>query len=163
MPVRREASRSCPRFAHLTLTGGAIGSGPPMALGAAIAAQQQAATQQPGTLPRRVINLQADGSGMYSLQALWSQARERVDVTTIVCANSAYAILKVECMRQGTPRGGAATQALTQLDRPPLDWVALAAGMGVPGCRCDTAGQLAEALTRSLNMPGPYLIQADLT
>ena len=80
-----DLSKGCPPFSHLALTGGAIGCGPPLALGAAVAC--------PG---RRVINLQADGSCMYSLQALWSQAREKLDVVSIICANSSYAVLKVD-------------------------------------------------------------------
>ena len=89
-----DASRGCPRFSHLTLTGGAIGCGPPLSVGAAIACPD-----------RQVINLQADGSAMYSLQALWTQAREKLNVLTVVCANRTYAILKVEMAKQRiTPR-----------------------------------------------------------
>lgn len=84
-----EASRGCPPFSHLTLTGGAIGCGPPLAVGAAVAC-----------VTRPVINLQADGSGMYSIQALWTRAREGLHVVTIVCANRTYAILKVEMAKQ---------------------------------------------------------------
>ncbi|KAG2443900.1 hypothetical protein HXX76_002240 [Chlamydomonas incerta] len=178
-----EASKGCPPFTHLTLTGGAIGSGPPLALGAALALLQQQAqeahTQQatpaaaaaagggasPGggrSRSRRVINLQADGSAMYSLQALWSQAREALPVTTLICANCSYAILKVEAARQRLPRAGAATRALTDLSSPAVDWVALAAGMGVPGERVGSAAALAAALRRALAVQGPFLIQADL-
>ena len=84
-----DVSAGCPRFTHLALTGGAIGFGPPASVGAAVAA--------PG---RRVINLQADGSGLYAAQALWTQARERLDVVTVVCANATYAILKLELAMQ---------------------------------------------------------------
>ncbi|KAJ9533487.1 hypothetical protein QJQ45_026522 [Haematococcus lacustris] len=146
-----DLSKGCPTFTHMTLTGGAIGSGPPMALGAALAC--------PG---RRVINLQADGSAMYSVQALWSQAREMCDITTIICANSSYAILKVECARQRLPTPGAATRSLTDLGHPAIDWVALAAGMGVPGVRVTTAGELEIAMRKSLESKGPMLIQAML-
>lgn len=91
-----EASKGCPPFSHLALTGGAIGCGPPLSVGAAIACPE-----------RRIINIQADGSAMYSLQALWTQARERLRVVTIVCANHTYAILKVELAKQRiTPRYG---------------------------------------------------------
>jgi len=111
-----EASRGCPTFSHLTLTGGAIGCGPPIAVGAAIAC--------PG---RRVINLQADGSAMYSLQALWTQAREGLDVLTIVCANHTYAILKVEMAKQRiAPSNGKNAKALTEIGNPPIDWINLA-------------------------------------
>ncbi|KXZ51227.1 hypothetical protein GPECTOR_13g714 [Gonium pectorale] len=191
-----EASQGCPPFVHLTLTGGAIGSGPPMALGAAVAlaaseqtakdvaagavatgsgsgdataatgASAAAAAAAPASAAsgrrRRVINLQADGSAMYSLQALWSQAREQLPVTTIVCANSSYAILRVEAARQRLPGVGPATRALTDLSSPRLDWVALAGGMGVPAARVDTTEGLAEQLTAALQMPGPFLIQANL-
>jgi acetolactate synthase-1/2/3 large subunit len=84
-----EASKGCPPFSHLALTGGAIGCGPPLAVGAAIACPDRA-----------VVNLQADGSGMYSLQALWTQAREGLRVVTLVCANRSYAILKLEMAKQ---------------------------------------------------------------
>ena len=87
-------SKGCPAFSHLALTGGAIGCGPPLAVGAAIACPN-----------RQVINFQADGSCMYSLQALWTQAREQLNVITIICANRSYAILKVELAKQRiTPR-----------------------------------------------------------
>lgn len=87
-------SRGCPPFSHLALTGGAIGCGPPLAVGSALACPE-----------RKVINLQADGSCMYSIQALWTQAREKLDVITIICANRTYAILKVEMAKQRiTPR-----------------------------------------------------------
>jgi acetolactate synthase-1/2/3 large subunit len=89
-----EASSGCPPFSHLTLTGGAIGCGPPLAVGAAVACPD-----------RVIINLQADGSAMYSLQALWTQAREGLHVVTVVAANRAYAILKLEMVKQRiTPR-----------------------------------------------------------
>ena len=87
-------SKGCPPFSHLTLTGGAIGCGPPLAVGTALACPE-----------RKVINLQADGSCMYSIQALWTQAREKLDVVNIICANRTYAILKVEMAKQRiTPR-----------------------------------------------------------
>ncbi len=148
------ASASAPAFSHLTLTGGAIGFGPPAALGAAIAC--------PG---RRVINLQADGSGMYSLQALWSQKREECDVITVICANQRYAILKLELALQrvaaaGATSAGAASRSLTDIASPTIDWVALAQGMGVPGVRCATAGELADALAAALQRSGPSLIEA---
>ncbi|KAG2498464.1 hypothetical protein HYH03_003718 [Edaphochlamys debaryana] len=182
-----EASQGCPPFTHLTLTGGAIGSGPPMALGAAIALAQEAEAEggspegsEAGTgagggaagggaqlarrrwRRRRVINFQADGSAMYSLQALWTHARERLPVTTIIAANASYAILKVEAARQRLPSAGPATRALTDLGAPHLDWVALAGGMGVPGVRVDTTEALLSALERALAAPGPFLIQADV-
>ncbi|GIL62820.1 hypothetical protein Vafri_16971 [Volvox africanus] len=176
-----EVSKGCPPFVHLTLTGGAIGSGPPMALGAAVALAAASALPSPkqdtGSAAataaaaasvgqvnnrRRVINLQADGSAMYSLQALWSQAREQLPITTIICANSSYAILRVEAARQRLPGMGPATRSLTDLTGPRLDWVSLAAGMGVPSCRVDTVEGFAMELEAALRLPGPFLIQADL-
>ncbi|WP_249279209.1 acetolactate synthase large subunit [Bordetella genomosp. 5] len=128
-------------------TGGAIGGGMPTATGAAIACPT-----------RRVICLQADGAGMYSLQALWTQARERLNVVTIVFSNRAYRILQGELKAVGaTP--GPASQALFSLDDPPLDWVRLAEGMGVPATRTDTMEGLAQALARGVRADGPFLIE----
>ncbi|MGI9328865.1 MAG: acetolactate synthase large subunit [Pseudomonadales bacterium] len=135
----------------LDLTGGAIGMGIPAATGAAVACPD-----------RRVIDLQADGSGMYTLQALWTQAREGLDVTTIVFANRKYAILQVEFMRVGAHNPGRRAMDMLELDRPALDWVALARGMGVPGEQVTSADALTTALARSLATPGPYLIEAVL-
>lgn len=141
-------STSAPPFTHLTLTGGAIGAGPPLALGAALAS--------PG---RQVINLQADGSAAYTLQALWSQAREKARVLTIICANNAYRILSIEQQKQGVASDCAST---VDLGVPRIDWVALARGFGVPGEAVDTVGGLDGALQRGLQIEGPYLIQATL-
>jgi acetolactate synthase-1/2/3 large subunit len=136
----------------LGLTGGAIGTGLPLALGAALACPD-----------RRVIAFQADGSGLYAPQALWSMARESADVTIVVCANRAYHILRVELARLmmgGDP--GPKAEALTELRRPPIDWAALATGFGVPACKAATERELSDALTRSLAEPGPTLIEASL-
>ncbi len=135
----------------LDLTGGAIGMGIPAATGAAVACPD-----------RRVIDLQADGSGMYTLQALWTQARESLDVTTIIFANRKYAILQVEFMRVGAHNPGRRAMDMLELDRPTLDWVSLARGMGVPGEQVTSADALTTALARSLATPGPYLIEAVL-
>lgn len=132
------------------LTGGSLGIGMPMALGAALAA--------PG---RRVVNLQADGSAMYTPQALWSLAREGVDVTTVILANHRYRILDVELHRlqlTGAERG----RGLMDLSRPLLDYVQLASAMGVPASRVTTAPGLADALRDSFATPGPRLIEAEL-
>lgn len=133
----------------LGLTGGAIGQGLPCATGAAVACPE-----------RRVIALQADGSGMYTLQSLWTQARESLDVTTVICANRSYRILQVELARAGIAEPGPQARALTDLGHPDLDWVSLAKGMGVPARRVDTADTLADALRRSFAEPGPALIEA---
>jgi acetolactate synthase-1/2/3 large subunit len=142
------ASASAPRHTYLALTGGAIGFGIPVAAGAAVACPD-----------RPVIALQADGSGMYVAQALWTHAREGLDVTTLVCANRGYRILVEELRRAGVevPKPGA--RSMTNLTEPPLDWVQLAGGMGVPGTRVSTAGELAEALRRALVEPGPHLVE----
>ena len=138
-----------PRHTVLSLTGGAIGQGLPCAVGAAIACPD-----------RKVIAFQADGSGMYTLQSLWTMAREGLDVVTIICANRAYRILQVELARAGIAEPGPGARALTDLSHPELDWVALAKGMGVPGVRVDSADALVRALERALAEPGPALIEA---
>ncbi|EFN57872.1 hypothetical protein CHLNCDRAFT_56997 [Chlorella variabilis] len=145
------ASRGCPQFSHLTLTGGAIGAGIPLAVGAAVACPDRA-----------VINLQADGSGMYSLQGLWTQAREQLHVVTIICANRGYSILRVELAKQRLPGGGKAARSLTDIGSPALDWVALAQGMGVAGSRAATCEELAAQLAAALERAGPSLIEAVL-
>ncbi len=132
----------------LQVTGGAIGNGPPLALGAAIACPE-----------RVVINLQADGSAMYTLQALWTQARENARVVTIIFSNRAYAILLGEMRNVGATPGAKARDMLN-LDRPDLDWVALAQGMGVAGEHASSAEDFNAALARALSAEGPYLIEA---
>ncbi|MGE0622588.1 MAG: acetolactate synthase large subunit [Pseudomonadales bacterium] len=133
----------------LDLTGGAIGMGLPLAIGAAIACPE-----------RRVIGLQADGSGMYTVQALWTMARESLDVTVIVFANRKYAILQVEFMRVGAHNPGPKAMSMMDLDRPELSWVDLAKGMGVPGRRVSDSGAFSDALAESLATPGPFVIEA---
>jgi acetolactate synthase I/II/III large subunit len=135
----------------LTQPGGAIGLGPPCATGAAIASPD-----------RVVINLQADGSAMYTLQALWTQARERLNVKTIICNNRSYRILGIELMRAGAKEVGKQAQSLMGLTQPAIDWVSLAKGMGVPGAQVETAEDLARELERALAEAGPQLIEAIL-
>jgi acetolactate synthase-1/2/3 large subunit len=135
----------------LDLTGGAIGMGLPAATGAAVACPD-----------RRVVALEADGSGMYTLQALWTQARESLDVTTIVFSNRRYAILQIELMRVGAGNPGRKALDLFDLSRPEINWVDLARGMGVPGVRATTADEFTRSLARSLATPGPNLIEAVL-
>ncbi len=142
------ATAGAPRHDWLTLTGGAIGQGMPVATGAAVACPD-----------RKVLNLQADGSAMYTLQSLWTQARERLDVTTIIFDNRSYAILNLELARVGARTDGNAADQF-DLSRPPLDFVALAKGMGVDGTRAETADELVLALERALREPGPHLIDA---
>jgi acetolactate synthase I/II/III large subunit len=143
------ATAGAPPHDWLTLTGGAIGQGLPVATGAAVAC--------PG---RRVLALEADGSAMYTLSALWTQAREGLDVTTVIFGNRSYAVLSMELGRVGAQPGGTAAQSLLDLSRPDLDFVALAGGLGVPAGRARTAGEFAAQLRRSLAEPGPYLIEA---
>jgi acetolactate synthase-1/2/3 large subunit len=135
----------------LTLTGGAIGQGLPCATGAAIACPD-----------RKVVAFQADGSGLYTLQALWTQARESLDVKTIICANRTYRILQIELMRSGVTEPGRAGRSLTDLGEPQLDWVHLASGMGVSAARAEDADTLVRELERALAEPGPHLIEAIL-
>ena len=143
------ATAGAPRHDWLTLTGGAIGQGLPVATGAAVACPD-----------RKVVALQADGSAMYTLQALWTQAREGLDVTTIIYNNASYEILKVELDRVGATGAGERALDLYDIGRPRLDFVALARGMGVPGTRAETAEQLTEQLERALAEPGPAVIDA---
>jgi acetolactate synthase I/II/III large subunit len=145
------ASLGSPPHDVLALTGGAIGQGLPCAVGAALAAPD-----------RPVIALQADGSAMYTLQALWTMAREGLDITVVVCANQAYRILQVELHRTCGVDDGPARTALTDLSDPRLGWCDLAAGMGVPAVAAATAGELVTGLERGLAEPGPLLIEARL-
>jgi acetolactate synthase I/II/III large subunit len=144
-----QATAGAPRHDWLCLTGGAIGQGMPVATGAAVAC--------PG---RKVLNLEADGSAMYTLQSLWTQARQSLDVTTVVFDNHSYAILKFELNRVGAGTPGPKAQDVLEIDRPDLDFVALARGMGVPATRADDAAQFAKQLEQALAEPGPALIQA---
>ena len=109
-----------------------------------------------------MIALQADGSGMYTLQALWTQAREGLDVTTVLCANRSYRILQIELGRAGISAPGPTARSLTDLTHPEIEWCALARGLGVPADRVETADGLARALAASFSEPGPRLIEAML-
>lgn len=133
----------------LSLTGGAIGQGLPVAAGAAVAC--------PG---RKVIALQADGSAMYTIQALWTMAREALDVVTIILNNGSYAILNIELQRVGVAAPGPKALSLLDLRRPDLNFVALAQGMGVPAVRAETVEAFQEALAAALARKGPSLIDA---
>lgn len=131
----------------ITIAGGSIGYGMPCAIGAAIACPE-----------RPVINLQADGSGMYTVQALWTEAREELNITTLICSNRSYNILKVELERAGMGTIGPKTSSLIELDRPDIDWVKLAQGMGVPAVSVDSAEALAHEFRKALSEAGPHLI-----
>jgi len=143
-----EAAAAAPRHSFLTLTGGSIGMGPPCSVGAAIACPE-----------RTVINFQGDGGAMYTVQALWTQAREQLHVVTLICANRSYRILQIESARAGVQPGPKAL-SLTELGRPPLDWVHLAGAMGVPATRVESVESLRRALSVALAEPGPHLIEA---
>jgi acetolactate synthase I/II/III large subunit len=135
----------------LSLTGGAIGQGLPLATGAALAC--------PG---RPVLALEADGSAMYTASALWTHAREQLDVTTVIFSNRSYAILNMELERTGAPTTGKTARSLLDLSKPDIDFTALAAGLGVPASRATTAAELAAQLTIAVAEPGPHLIEAAL-
>ncbi|MFA1545025.1 acetolactate synthase large subunit [Actinomadura chokoriensis] len=147
------ATAGAPPHDWLSLTGGAIGQGLPVATGAAVACPD-----------RPVVCLEADGSAMYTISALWTQAREGLDVTTVVFNNGSYAILSMETTRVGAvpapPEPGTITRDMVDLSRPALDFVALASGMGVPASRARTTGEFAAQLGKALAEPGPHLIEA---
>jgi acetolactate synthase-1/2/3 large subunit len=142
---------TAPPHDWLDLTGGAIGQGLPTAVGVAVAC--------PG---RRVLALEGDGSGMYTVQSLWTMAREKLDVTAVIFANRKYAILQVELLRVGAGNPGRKAMDMLSLDRPDLDWVQLAGGMGVPASRATTADEFNTELARALATPGPNLIEVVL-
>lgn len=134
---------------HLSLTGGSIGQGLPVATGAAVACPD-----------RKVVCLHGDGGAMYTLQTLWSQAREGLDVTTVIFANRSYAILNVELMRVGAENAGPKALSMLDLHNPELDWVKLAQGMGVEAMRAETAEEFADQFSRCMRTKGPHLIEA---
>lgn len=146
-PYWEAAAGAAPHTA-LTLTGGAIGQGLPSATGAALACPD-----------RKVLAYQADGSGLYTAQALWTMARESLDVVVLVCANRRYRILEAEQRRDGVTAPGHASRQFTDLGGPPIDWVALAAGYGVPGVRVETVEEMARELRIAVAEPGPRLIE----
>ncbi len=134
----------------LSLTGGAIGQGGPVAVGAALACPD-----------RPVLALLGDGGAAYTNQCLWTQAREGLNVTTLIFANRAYNILNVEYARLGIAEAGAVAASLFDIGKPDIDWTAMAASFGVPAAQADTAGELANLLRRAYREPGPFLIQAN--
>ena len=132
----------------LSLTGGSIGQGIPLGTGAAVACPD-----------RKVVCLQGDGGAMYTLQALWTQAREKLDVTTVIFANRAYAILNIELMRVGAENPGPKALSLFDLRNPELSWTSLAAGLGVEASRAETAEDFADQFASSMKGKGPRLIE----
>jgi acetolactate synthase-1/2/3 large subunit len=141
-------TRNARAHTWLQVTGGAIGCGLPLATGAATACPD-----------RPVLCLEADGSAMYTLQALWTQAREGLNVTTVILSNRSYAILQHEMRNVGVEPGPVGRDMMS-LDRPALDWPALARGMGVEAAATDDAEQFTRLLAHGLATPGPFLIEA---
>lgn len=142
-------TRNTPRHDYLQLTGGAIGVGLPLAAGAAVACPD-----------RKVICLQADGSGMYTVQALWTHARENLDIVTVIFANRSYAILHGELRGVGAGEPGRNARRMLDLDEPALQWTKLAQGMGVEAVRATTADEFARAMQAAMSRKGPFLIEA---
>jgi acetolactate synthase I/II/III large subunit len=145
------ATKGSPPHDWLGNTGGSIGIALPLAVGAAVAC--------PG---RKVLCLSADGSGMYTLQALWTMAREGLHVTTVVFANRDYAVLKREFSYLGVGNPGARALDMFEIGRPDLDWVQLAKGMGVPGTRVNSLDAFGKALREGFESEGPSLIEVPL-
>jgi acetolactate synthase-1/2/3 large subunit len=145
------ATRGCPPHDLLANTGGSIGIAMPLAVGAAVACPS-----------RRVLCLSADGSGMYTQQALWSMARAGLNITTVIFANREYAVLKREyaSLELGSPGRGA--KEMFEIGNPEIDWVSLAKGMGVPGTRPSSIEEFGKSLREGLTADGPRLIEVTL-
>ena len=136
---------------HLGLTGGSIGQGLPVATGAAVACPD-----------RKVVCLHGDGGAMYTVQSLWTQARENLDVITVIYANRSYAILNIELARVGAQNPGPKALSMLDISNPTIDWTALARGMGVLASRAETCEQFAAQLQDAMAQSGPRLIEAVL-
>ena len=145
------ATAAAARHDWLPTMGGAIGQCLPAATGAAVACPD-----------RKVLALSGDGSAMYTLQSLWTMAREDLDVTVVIFANRGYQILRAELANLGVEHVGRNASAMFDVDNPTLDWVALAKGHGVDGARATTPEAFAAALRDGLDRPGPYLIEVVL-
>jgi len=138
-----------PRHDLITLTGGAIGQGLPSATGAAIACPD-----------RPVLALIGDGSSMYTIQALWTMAREQLNVTSIIFNNASYSVLNVELERVGAEEAGPKAKSQLDLRGPVLNFAQLAQGMGVHSVRVTTSEELVKAMEYAFANPGPHLIEA---
>ena len=135
----------------LTLTGGAIGQGLPLAVGAAIACPDQ-----------KVIALEADGSAMYTVQALWTMVREQLDVTVVLLNNRSYAILNIELSRVGVEQPGPTALSLLDLSNPDLEWTDIARGMGMQAVKVETVAAFDQAFADAMVQRGPSLIEVML-
>lgn len=135
----------------MCLTGGSIGQGMPLATGAAIAAPNQ-----------KIINIQADGSAMYTIQSLWTQARENLDVITVILDNQRYAILEMELSRVGATHGGKVASSMLDISNPSIDFVSIAKSFNVEAFRAETAEEFRSAFLKCLSVKGPTLIHAIL-
>ena len=144
-----DVMRSCVSHTWLNLTGGSIGDGGPVAVGAAIACPE-----------RPVFALLGDGGAMYTLQYLWTAARENLNITSVIFSNRQYNILEVEYLRMGVNQVGDRAARMFDLKDPELDWVALANGQGVPGEKVTTSEELVKALEAAQATDGPFLIEA---
>ncbi len=133
----------------LTLTGGAIGQGLPLSVGAAVACPD-----------RKVLALQADGSAMYTVQSLWTMARENLDVTNVIINNGSYAILNYELQRVGVENPGPKALSMLDLTKPAINWVSISEGLGVTASRATTVEEFHEQLGKALAYPGPSLVEA---
>ena len=145
------ATKGAPPHDWLGNTGGSIGIALPLAVGTAVACPD-----------RRILCLTADGSGMYTLQALWTMARESLNVTTVVFANRDYAVLKREFSYLGVGSPGPRAADMFEIGRPDLDWTLMAKGMGVPGTRVSSLDAFGKALRAGLESEGPSLIEVPL-
>ena len=142
------ATATAPPHDHLSLTGGSIGQGLPLATGAAVAAPD-----------RKVVCIHGDGGAMYTLQALWTQAREKLDVTTVIFANRSYAILNIELARVGAMNTGPKALSMLDLHNPELNWVQLANGMGVEASRAETIEDFTAQFADAIKAKGPRLVE----
>lgn len=143
-----------PRHDVLTLTGGAIGQGLPVAIGAAIAGKDNDGKDRP------VIALVGDGSAMYTIQSLWTMMNENLDITVVILNNRSYAILNIELERVGAQGAGPKAKSQLDLSKTEIDFVSVAQGMGMPAETVTTAEAFNEALARAIREPGPHLIDA---
>ncbi len=146
-----QAARHAPPHDLLQLTGGAIGIGLPLAVGAAIACPD-----------RPVLSVQADGSAAYTVQALWTLAREELNVVTVILSNRKYQSLYSELARMGHESPGRNARAMLDLSDPNVDWIALARGLGVTATQVATAEDLSRVIKRAFSEGGPHLIEAQM-